>query len=546
MKMFVICIALVLAINAATYAQDIESKLSGNTATQGFTVKDNSATSLFTVRGSGSVGIGTTAPTADLHVSGLNGFLVTGTYGSGTIPATGTGTRMMFYPKKEAFRVGWAVGTQWDDVNIGNCSIAMGFQVVASGASSVAMGMGTNASGAYSTAMGSQTVASGERSTAMGENTTSSGDFSTAMGFGTNANAWASTAIGQCNVGGGTTGSWVATDPLFEIGNGIPSAKANAMTVLKNGNVGIGTATPDALLHVIGQVKITGGSPGAGKVLTSDAAGLASWAVGTGAWTTSGSNIYYSGGNVGIGTATPMRTLHMSSPSVSNELIMEVQDGQSDWKKWNLFVNGGTGNAQNLTLRILNDAGTAAMLTSMTWLANGNVGISTSAPGYKLEVNGTAGKPGGGSWSTSSDSRLKNIEGDYARGLNDILRLRSIRFHYKPGNPRRLPSEPQEIGFVAQEVAEVFPECVTEGKDGYLDFNMHAVNVAMVNAIKELKTQKDAEIGALREEVRQERQKTAVLEESMTVLREELKAIKAELADRNAPDGVTHADLRSR
>jgi len=43
------------------------------------------------------------------------------------------------------------------------------------------------------------------------------------------------------------------------------------------GNVGIGTTTPGAKLEVNGQVKITGGSPGSGKVLTSDATGLGSW-----------------------------------------------------------------------------------------------------------------------------------------------------------------------------------------------------------------------------------------------------------------------------
>ena len=43
------------------------------------------------------------------------------------------------------------------------------------------------------------------------------------------------------------------------------------------GNVGIGTNSPTAKLEIAGQVKITGGSPGAGKVLTSDAAGLANW-----------------------------------------------------------------------------------------------------------------------------------------------------------------------------------------------------------------------------------------------------------------------------
>ncbi len=43
------------------------------------------------------------------------------------------------------------------------------------------------------------------------------------------------------------------------------------------GNVGIGTSSPSAKLEVNGQVKISGGTPGAGKVLVSDATGLASW-----------------------------------------------------------------------------------------------------------------------------------------------------------------------------------------------------------------------------------------------------------------------------
>ncbi|MDI9311412.1 MAG: hypothetical protein QM535_14465 [Limnohabitans sp.] len=44
-----------------------------------------------------------------------------------------------------------------------------------------------------------------------------------------------------------------------------------------NGNVGIGVAEPAAKLDVVGAVKIFDGSQGAGKVLTSDATGLASW-----------------------------------------------------------------------------------------------------------------------------------------------------------------------------------------------------------------------------------------------------------------------------
>lgn len=44
-----------------------------------------------------------------------------------------------------------------------------------------------------------------------------------------------------------------------------------------DGNVGIGTTNPTAKLEIAGQVKITGGVPGQGKVLTSDSDGLSTW-----------------------------------------------------------------------------------------------------------------------------------------------------------------------------------------------------------------------------------------------------------------------------
>jgi hypothetical protein len=85
----------------------------------------------------------------------------------------------------------------------------------------------------------------------MGNTTTASGDVPTAMGYHTVANGHSSTAIGRYNVGSGSATSWVASDPLFEIGIGSSSsARANAMTVLKNGNVGIGATPPDYRLHV--------------------------------------------------------------------------------------------------------------------------------------------------------------------------------------------------------------------------------------------------------------------------------------------------------
>jgi len=165
------------------------------------------------------------------------GFYVGGDYGDGAIPLTGAGTRMMFYPHRAAFRVGYVDGTQWNDSNVGNYSTAMGYT--------------TTASGNCSTAMGKSTTASEFCSTAMGYQTTASGNYSTAMGKSTTAKAYVSTAIGRYNYNAGTAYSWVDSDPIFEIGIGSSSSmRANAFTVLKNGNIGINEPDPDVELHV--------------------------------------------------------------------------------------------------------------------------------------------------------------------------------------------------------------------------------------------------------------------------------------------------------
>ena len=69
--------------------------------------------------------------------------------------------------------------------------------------------------------------------------------------------------------------------------------------------------------------------------------------------------------------------------------------------------------------------------------------------------------------------------------MDDIVKLETVKFNYKKNNSRKLPSDINYVGFIAQDVQKIFPEAVSTGKDGYLDFNMHSINVAMVNAIKE-------------------------------------------------------------
>jgi hypothetical protein len=111
--------------------------------------------------------------------------------------------------------------------------------------------------------------------------------------------------------------------------------------------------------------------------------------------------------------------------------------------------------------------------------------------GHLLAVNGVASKPGGGSWAAFSDIRLKDIHGNYERGLSDLLGLQPVRFNYKKDNSLSLPSDIEYAGFIAQEVQKAFPESVTLNKNGYLEFDMTGLNVAVINALKELKAEND-------------------------------------------------------
>lgn len=134
----------------------------------------------------------------DLGTSQSTGFLVTGTQtATPTTPNLGAGSRLMFYPGKAAFRAGCVSGNDWDNVNVGRFSVALGFSTIASGMTSTAMGGGSIASGGNSTAIGAGTIASGSQSTAMGNATTASGVNSTAIGNQTIASGASSFAAGS-------------------------------------------------------------------------------------------------------------------------------------------------------------------------------------------------------------------------------------------------------------------------------------------------------------------------------------------------------------
>src|SRR5215213_1824568 len=178
----------------------------------------------------------------------------------------------------------------------------------------------------------------------------------------------------------------------FNAGGGLDLWQYNAgwlrtVTFTKTGNVGIGTNAPGYRLDVqTGQINASGGLCIAGDCKTS-------WSqVGGGGsqWPTSGSNIYYNSGNIGIGASSPNSAkLVISGVAGAEGLDLSTTDqyanlrvirnSNSSFDK-DLFLQYGAGAGSKIHFYSNNSE-------SMT-LTGGNVGIGLNTPASRLTVVG--------------------------------------------------------------------------------------------------------------------------------------------------------------
>ena len=196
-------------------------------------------------------------------------------------------------------------------------------------------------------------------------------------------------------------------------------------------------------------------------------------------------------GKIGIGSQTPTHPLHVNGAGVVRALVSSNDNAGlalalNDSQKWSIAtVTGGQ-------FQIFNDAtGQNAF-----WIdsATNNVGIGTTAPAYKLDVNGTIR----GTNVAPSDFRFKQNIAPITSPLDKIRLLRGVSYNWRASEfPQMNFSDGRSIGFIAQEVERVLPELVSRDGKGFLSLAYSEMLPVVVEAVKEQQKQIESQAASI-------------------------------------------------
>jgi hypothetical protein len=254
-----------------------------------------------------------------------------------------------------------------------------------------------------------------------------------------------------------------------------------------DGNVGIGTASPSSVLNVksgapVFRLETTG---------TVSSTGTASYAIRD----STGADVF-SYGYLGLANCFQFSTI----PAAGFMRFLtgaQVEAMRID-SSGNVLVGQASGNAD---ARVSIDAGSTDSSPVIDF-RKGSATTTTAQVYARFFCNGgavatgsiTANGVSAATFTGYSDRRLKENIVDLPSQLSNIMALRPVEFDFKGYEN----GEGHQIGFIAQEVQEIYPDSVGEGADGMLTLSdMNKNDARLIKAIQEMKTIMDAQASTI-------------------------------------------------
>ena len=144
------------------------------------------------------------------------------------------------------------------------------------------------------------------------------------------------------------------------------------------------------------------------------------------------------------------------------------------------FQVGGSGGTLNVP-----NGGNFAYRTNVLFANTaGNVGIGTTAPTQKLDVNGRVKSLG---INETSDVRFKENITTLSNALDKVKSLRGVNYLWKTEEfPEKGFVEGKQLGVIAQEVEKVIPEVVITDAKGYKSVEYSKMVALLIEGMKDL------------------------------------------------------------
>ena len=114
--------------------------------------------------------------------------------------------------------------------------------------------------------------------------------------------------------------------------------------------------------------------------------------------------------------------------------------------------------------------------------------INVAGTGF-VDIDGTTGNVDiSGAYLNTSDRRFKKNISTLDNALDNTMKLRGVSYNWKDKNK----SQRNQIGVIAQEVEEVYPEFVHTNEKGYKAVNYAQMTAVLIEAVKELNAKVEA------------------------------------------------------